>query len=77
MTEKNILITDIIEAKMTEPDTGSCIGWLAEHLLKVGWRKIPEGAIILTKEEIAALNEYQKKHCTGGEPLEEQVPQQK
>lgn len=49
---------------------------IAEAFYEAGYRKIPEGAIILTKEEIAALNEYQKKHCTGGESLEKQVPQQ-
>lgn len=42
----------------------------AKRFYNAGYRKIPEGAIILTKEEIAALNEYQKKHCTGGEPVE-------
>ena len=45
-------------------------GDLIKDLYNAGYRKIPEGTIILTKEEIAALNEYQKKHCTGGEPVE-------
>ena len=39
----------------------------ADYLIANGVTILPEGAIILTKEEIAALNEYQKKHCTGGE----------
>lgn len=38
---------------------------VAEHLVNAGYRKIPEGAIILTREEIKALNEYHKKHKTG------------
>ena len=40
---------------------------IAEAFYEAGYRKIPEGAIILTKEEIAALNEYQK---TRGDSIE-------
>ena len=36
-----------------------------EALYKAGYRRIPEGAIILTKEEIAALNKYNEKLKTG------------
>lgn len=39
---------------------------VAEILTVEGYRKIPEGAIILTREEIAALNRYQKERETGG-----------
>lgn len=43
---------------------------LAEHLIKNGVTVLPEGAVILTREEIAALNEYQRKHGSGGEQCE-------
>lgn len=43
---------------------------VAEYLIDNGVTVLPEGAIILTKEEIAALNEYQRKHGAGGEPVE-------
>ena len=39
---------------------------VADFLIKNGVTVIPEGAIILTKEEIARLNEYQEKHFVGG-----------
>jgi hypothetical protein len=32
---------------------GDCVGKLAEELLKVGYRKIPEGSVVLSKEEYA------------------------
>ena len=48
---------------------------IADYLIENGVTILPEGAIILTKEEIARLNEYQKRHFAGGEQLEE-VPQQ-
>ncbi len=35
---------------------------LADHLIERGVTILPEGAIILTRQEIDALNEYQKKH---------------
>ena len=38
---------------------------LADYLVKAGVTVLPEGAIILTREEIAALNEYQKKFVGG------------
>ncbi len=40
---------------------------LADHLIANGVTILPEGAIILTKEEIAALNEYQR---TRGDSIE-------
>lgn len=40
---------------------------IGSDIYEKGFRKIPEGAIILTKEEIAALNEYQK---TRGDSIE-------
>lgn len=43
---------------------------LADFLIENDVTILPEGAIILTKEEIAALNEYQSKHGAGGEPVE-------
>lgn len=39
---------------------------VAEFLLKNNVIVLPEGAIVLTREEIYALNEYQKKHGNGG-----------
>lgn len=51
-------------------DRGTCND-IASQIQEQGYRKIPEGAIILTKEEIAALNEYQLKHFIGSEPNEE------
>ena len=42
---------------------------VADFLIKNGVTVIPEGAIILTREEINALNEHQKKHFVGGDPL--------
>ena len=38
---------------------------LAEYLEENGVTILPEGAIILTREEIKALNEYHEKHKTG------------
>jgi hypothetical protein len=38
---------------------------LADYLIANGVTVLPEGAIILTKEEIAALNEYQKNTSPG------------
>lgn len=43
---------------------------LADYLIANGVTVLPEGAIILTKKEIAALNEYQLKHFIGSEPNE-------
>lgn len=39
---------------------------VADFLIKNGVTVLPEGAIILTREEINALNKYRKKHGTGG-----------
>ena len=39
---------------------------LTDYLLENGVTVLPKGAIILTRKEIAALNEYQKKHGAGG-----------
>lgn len=44
----------------------------ADKMTAKGYRKVPEGAIILTKEERAALNEYQKKLDGGGDALEKE-----
>lgn len=44
----------------------------AEYLISNGVTVLPEGAIILTKEERAALNEYQKKLDAGGDPFEKE-----
>ena len=56
--EKQILAADIYEympiSKLSHE--------IAEHLHAKGWCKIPEGAVVLTKEEIEALNVYHKKH---------------
>ena len=46
-------------------ESRDCAKIFAENLYNAGYRKIPEGAIILTREEIAALNECQKKHFGG------------
>jgi hypothetical protein len=62
--------TEILRWGKTADKTGNYKYTLSEHLYKVGYRRIPDGAVILTKEEIAALNEYQKKHCSGGESVE-------
>lgn len=43
---------------------------LVNFLLENGVTVLPEGAIILTKEERAALNAYQKKLDGGGDPFE-------
>lgn len=51
-------------------DTRIEVERLADFLIANGVTVLPEGAIILTKEEIAALNEYQKKHCTGSDSNE-------
>lgn len=45
---------------------------LADYLMANGLTILPEGAIILTKEEIAALNEYAEKHGSGGDALEKE-----
>lgn len=45
---------------------------VATDLYEKGCRIIPEGAIILTKEERAALNAYQKKLDAGGDPFEKE-----
>lgn len=42
---------------------------LKERLIKM---LLPEGAIVLTKEEIAALNAYQEKLNGGGDALEKE-----
>ncbi len=42
----------------------------ADYLIANGVTILPEGAIILTKEEIAALNKYHKMHGSGGNPCE-------
>ena len=42
---------------------------LKERLIKM---LLPKGAIVLTKEEIAALNAYQKKLDGGGGALEKE-----
>lgn len=39
---------------------------VVDFLIKNGVTVLPEGAIILTREEINALNKYRKKHGTGG-----------
>lgn len=60
MDEREKLI-EILQAK---PYGHSTYEEFADYLLANGVTVIPEGAVILTKEEIAALNEYQSKHGT-------------
>lgn len=45
---------------------------LVDYLIEAGVTVLPEGAIILTREEIAALNDYQKKLDGGGVDLEKE-----
>ena len=52
------------ENPLRECDDG-CVDRLAERLISEGVTILPEGAIILTRQEIDALNEYQKKHLKG------------
>ena len=40
---------------------------IADNLIANNVTILPDGAIILTRAEILALNEYQKKHGAGGE----------
>ena len=41
---------------------------VADYLIENGVTVLPEGAIILTREEINSLNEYHLKHFIGSEP---------
>ena len=50
---------------LTPCDLNCSAGKAARRIYGANFRKIPEGAVILTKEEITALNEYQKKHRDG------------
>ena len=45
---------------------------VADYLIKNNVTILPEGAIILTREEIAALNAYQEKLNGGGDALEKE-----
>ena len=45
---------------------------VAEYLYNAGYRKVPEGAIVLTRTELDALNAYQKKLDGGGDALEKE-----
>ena len=52
---------------LTPCDLNCSAGKAARRIYGANFRKIPEGAIILTREEIAALNEYQQ---TRGDSIE-------
>jgi hypothetical protein len=39
---------------------------------KIAKLLLPEGAVILTKEEVAALSKYVSEHLTGGDPVEKE-----
>lgn len=60
------LIEDIAPDVVTNCDqvcpkcTTGCIGRLADYLLAHGVTILPEGAIILTRAEIDALNKYEE-----------------
>lgn len=42
-----------------------------EHFInKARFAEIPEGAVVLSRKEIAALNEYQKQHFDRGDQNE-------
>ena len=64
-----VKLTELLE-KATEIMDCPQMHEIAEYLAKNRVTILPEGAVILTKEEIAALNDYQKKHFSGGEPVE-------
>ena len=51
----------------TPCDMNCSAGKAAKRIYNANFRKIPEGAVILTREEIAALNEYQQ---TRGDSIE-------
>ena len=71
MDEKLLeMANELYETLMLEADcslSGMDCAIIADLLINKGYRKIPEGAIILTKEEIAALNKYQS---TRGDQIE-------
>ena len=42
---------------------GSCRGKIAAFIIKAGYRKIPEGSVVLTKEEHEKLKSLANNHC--------------
>lgn len=67
--EKLKIILAVAAADGCNLDTRINTEKLAEFLIAQGVTVLPEGAVILTREEITALNEYQTKHAgnnTGG-----------
>ena len=59
-----VKLTELLE-KATEIMDCPQMHEIAEYLVKKRVTILPKGAIILTKEEIAALNEYNEKLKTG------------
>ena len=64
-----VKLTELLEKAVEIMDCPQ-MNEIAEYLAKNRVTILPKGAIVLTKEEIAALNEYQRKHGAGGEPVE-------
>lgn len=60
-----VKLTDLLEKATEEMDCPQ-MHEIAEYLVKNRVTILPQGAVIITKKEIAALNEYQKKHFSGG-----------
>lgn len=65
MDEKEKQIKEMTEIALKNTMSYVCAKQIAMNFYNANYRKIPEGAIILTREEIKALNEYHEKHKTG------------
>lgn len=58
-------LASILEAAVAFLDSPD-VDEVADFLIKNNVTVLPEGAIILTKEELAALNELERKRGRGG-----------